>query len=566
LSNSSNSILGEKKIIPFTVENMQKAYESLLKNPTASKYPNSGEFYRNSSTGYQIETTHYYVKFSPRDSLQYETIANDSILAVSDEPFEYTIENEGDKYQDPDYEGTDLTYYYSVVSINYQLPDNVEYQIITNLHFTREDEIGENPTQIQKEEIDFYYDLNLQTLKITDNLDIEEKEDLFYLFTFPDGTQEQLTFKEAMNRNIPFQELIIDFSEINSELERRPSWNPSGLITIHEDAINQNVPLQGARVKVRKWGFLIIKQATTNNQGFFITSSTRTKRVKYTVFFKHEPYFTVKAGTVFWNARDIGHRTHKREAFRKHYQSGINQFYGLIHNAANDYYTRIVTTYNLRNPGWFKKIVGKDWYYASSHHLNSVGSAFALYDIRITRGSNGVYKGSDGIYSTTVHELTHAGHRNLDSGMFSIFESGSNNRLLIIESWAEGVETIVTNDRYNSLTNNNYQSSRAIDGGGRWNSFRQRQPALEMNEYTPFVEDLIDNLNQNAQPNWFGNQPIDRVNGYNLNQIQNSINDCRDIDCIERKLINNYANPTEVNVTEMFNYVREVRNNAANWN
>lgn len=86
--------------------------------------------------------------------------------------------------------------------------------------------------------------------------------------------------------------------------------------------------------------------------------------------------------------------------------------------------------------------------------------------------------------------------------------------------------------------------------------------ALNMNEYTPFVEDLIDNLNQNHNsPVW----PLDRVNGYNLNQIQNSIDNCRDIDCIENKLRNNYNNPTEVNLTELFDYVREVRNNSANW-
>ncbi|WP_395052053.1 hypothetical protein [Flavobacterium sp.] len=204
LSSSSNSKLGEKKIIPFTVENMRKAQENLLNNPTASIFPSASQYYRNNASGYQIETTHYYVKFSPQDSLQYERIVNDTILAVSDEPFEYTIESEGDKYQDPDYEGTDLTYYYSVVSKNYQLPDNVDYEIIANLHFTPEDEIGDNPTDIQKEEIDYYHDLNLQTLKLTDNLDTEDKEELFYLFSMPDGTQQQMTYEEAMNQNIPF--------------------------------------------------------------------------------------------------------------------------------------------------------------------------------------------------------------------------------------------------------------------------------------------------------------------------------------------------------------------------
>ena len=562
VSHSGNSVLGEKKIIPFTVENMQKAYQSLLNNPTASKYPSSGEYYRSSSTGYQIETTHYYVKFHPQDSLQYERIVNDSILAVSDEPFEYTIDSEGDKYQDPALEGTDFTYYYSVMPKDYQFPQNVSYEIIANLHFTPEDEIGDNPTEIQKEEIDFYYDLNLETLKLTDNLDTEEKEDLFYLFTMPDGTQQQMTFQEAMNQNIPFQELVIDFSEIDSVMERRRKWNPSGLITVHEDAIGQNIGVNGARVRVRKWGFLVIRRATTNSQGFFITSSTRTKRVKYSVFFKNNPLFVVKAGTVFWNARDIGHRTHKREAWRRHFQSGIKQFYALIHNAAYDYYTRIVPTYSIHHPGYYKKIVGKDWYYASSHYVNNFQSMFTFYDIRITKGSNGVYRGSDGIYATTVHELTHAGHRNMDSGMFSTFHSGSCNRAVLSESWAEGVETIVTNDRYLSLANNYLATNRYNNTNLRlWNDFRQTQTITDMNEYTPIVADLVDNINQQALPSIPGTQPIDRVNGYNLNQIQNALNNCRDIDCWENKLRDNYNNPTENNLKELFDYVRAVRNN-----
>jgi hypothetical protein len=82
-----------------------------------------------------------------------------------------------------------------------------------------------------------------------------------------------------------------------------------------------------------------------------------------------------------------------------------------------------------------------------------------------------------------------------------------------------------------------------------------------MDEYTPVVEDLIDNLNQNIVPNWFGVQPIDQVSGYNLNQIQNALNNCRDINCWENKLRDNYDNPTENNLKELFGYVHTVRNN-----
>ncbi|CAM3802716.1 hypothetical protein FLGE108171_15500 [Flavobacterium gelidilacus] len=561
VSNSGNSVLGKKKINPFTIENMQKAYQSLLNNPTASKYPNSGEYYRSNFSGYQIETTHYYVRFHPQDSIQYDKIANDSILAVSDVPFEYDIDTDGEKYQDPSLIGTDFTYYYSVCPIDYQVPEGVPYEIITNLHFTKEDMIGNNPTEIQIQEIDFYYDLNLETLKLTNNLEINEKEELIYLFTSPDGTQQQLTYQQAINQGLSLEEVIIDFSEIEA-LERRRSWSPSGTITVNEDAINQNIGVNGALIRVRKWGWLVIRTANTNSNGYFQTSSTRTKKVKYALYYQHQPFFTVKAGTAFWNARDRGTATHTRSAWNRHYSSGVKKFYALIHNAAYDYYSRIVNVYNISNPGFFKRIVGKNWYYASSHYVNSFQSTFSFYDIRITIGSNGAYRGSDGIYATTIHELTHAGHRNMDSGMFSTFHSGSCNRAVLIESWAEGVETIVTNDRYSNLANNFLATNRYNDTNlRRWNDYRQTQTVTDMNEYTPIVADLVDNLNQQLIPNIPGTQPIDRVTGFTLNQIQSSLNNCRDIDCWQNKLRDNYNNPTKDNLRELFDYVHTVRNN-----
>ena len=144
--------------------------------------------------------------------------------------------------------------------------------------------------------------------------------------------------------------------------------------------------------------------------------------------------------------------------------------------------------------------------------------------------------------------------------MFSIFHIGSNNRKLLTESCAEGVETIVTNDRYDDIIIN-YKSSQ--NGGGRWNSFRQRQTEMNMNQYTPIVDDLIDNLYQNTTN--FA-RPVDRVENYTLNRIQSALDNCRDIECWENKLNNNRpAGVTTAELNELFDYVRAVRNNAANW-
>ena len=124
-----------------------------------------------------------------------------------------------------------------------------------------------------------------------------------------------------------------------------------------------------------------------------------------------------------------------------------------------------------------------------------------------------------------------------------------------MESWAEGVETIVTNNRYFGMTSG-YNSTNS--SGRRWNSFRQEESISTMNEYTPIVEDLIDDLNQNVNNrNW----PMDRVRNYSLQQIQRALDNCRTIDCWERNLKSYYHNSSEQHLNELFDYMRGVLNN-----
>lgn len=53
-----------------------------------------------------------------------------------------------------------------------------------------------------------------------------------------------------------------------------------------------------------------------------------------------------------------------------------------------------------------------------------------------------------------------------------------------------------------------------------------------------------------------------RVENYTLNRLQQAIDNCRDIDCWERNLDNNRpAGVTTEGLNELFDYVREVRNN-----
>lgn len=573
------TILGEKKEIPFTVENMQKAYNSLLNNPTASKHPRDKNYLKSDnarvSGNYQITTTHHYVKFHPQDSTQYFKISNDSILSVSDVPFEYNIQFNGERYQDPSLANTDFTYYYAVVPVNYQLPNDVPNETLANLHFTKEDLIEENASEAELELVDFYHDLNTETLKLTNNLEAE-KEELRYLFINNQGFEEKLTWQETQAIGLNLNQVIINFDENDYEnpnfFERRSKWNPFGVITVHEDVIGQNIGVAGARVKVRKWGWLVIRKAYTYPNGFFITSGTRTKRVKYAVYFKNSTRrFKVKAGTIFWDARDRGHATHKRKPWIRHYTPGKrDHFYALVHNAAFDYYNRAVNTFGLKKPNqsWLRINAKFNWKISDSYHLdiNPNGQVpFALplslfSEIKVGRkNGNGVYAGSDRIFGTVNHEMTHASHYRLDRSFFlNVFNPCE--RKTIRESWAEGAETILTNHRYNELSPNYISTQAQLNndlitfGLTGHNDNKQIETNNNIDEYTPIVIDLIDNFNQNNATDFIyaGNQPVDNVFGYNLAQIQSALKTTRGLHGWKERIKNINGNDNDA-IEELFN-------------
>ena len=346
-------------------------------------------------------------------------------------------------------------------------------------------------------------------------------------------------------------------------------WASSGTIKVEEGVLpanssNRHVGVAGAEIKIRKWGFLVIKKARTNQNGYYKAGGIRTKYVKYSIYFNY-PYFKVMAGTVLWPAYYRSTTKYKRKGWSRTFgEGGHAHFYSLVQNAAYDYHMNVVSIYGLKRPRYCK-ISAKYSGCKNSYHRSEILTLLPVSEIQVSRKStNCAYRQSDGVYATTVHELTHASHRELDVGMFSVFGFNNCSKTLLRESWAEGVETIVTSDRYWTLDRRYLATTRGNTTNLRlWNDVRQTHTVSEMNEYTPIVSDLYDYQNQNALTGsgLSGNQPIDRVSGYKLNEIQAALDDCRNINCWENNLRNKFQKSTEENLTELFDYVREVRGN-----
>ena len=128
-------------------------------------------------------------------------------------------------------------------------------------------------------------------------------------------------------------------------------------------------------------------------------------------------------------------------------------------------------------------------------------------------------------------------------------------RNILMESWAEGVETVVTNDRYNKLQPGFYSDLQNLG----WNSDIQRQKATAMDEYSPIVIDLVDNFNQNVRDSKW---PVDKVNGYTLQQIQSALIGSRYPNTWRNKL--NSIRPNGVSTAELnilFKYMDQIPQN-----
>lgn len=544
----SNNVATSARIangkIPFTVENVQNALPIVLRyydsyNPTVSQK------FRN----YKVEPTHVYYKFTPADSLQYSLLMSyDEQLGLTTQPFEHEIIERKDDPSD-----TEIGTFYAIASIDQKIPE-VPTQKIAELHFTDEDKLEDVPSNY--DEVEFKQNLMYQARKQAGHLDDEELKEGY------------MSYKEGIN------------DKANGDQRTTyglfgKKWRPSGNVYVEEDIVRTNnsrnfhtEPVKRARVNVLKWGWLQIEHGTTNHDGYFTTGTTYTKNVNYVVKFKHD-YVTVKDGNFFDTASWFSwscNRTALNITFtRANYEN--YQFFALVHNASFDYYDRCLDQYDLHDPGNLN----------ITAQINGSGSnATAQWypfnsAIRVSKKGNNIYRGSDGIYSTTVHELTHCGHRKMDPGMFSLFHLGNKERLVITESWADGVETILTNDRYISMFASegygNYRSTNSFNEDvliRTWNGIKQNRTQEEMNAYTPLVADLVDNFNQRTQ---LGNNalPNDLVSGYTLGEIQSALDNSRTFEQWKTKLENNYNNNTEVFLNNVFDYAIFSMYNHQNW-
>jgi len=449
-SKDGEIIVGEKLENPYSLKNMQRAYESLKSNLGLK----SAEI---------LEPTHYYVRFLPNDTSEYNALKADTTLMLFSYPLDCEI-SEGEFFHDPSLPNEQITWQYTKVPISYVF-GNVRYEILEELYIPIETE----DAGLKSASAINWYDLLDESMRITGNLDKEIK-----IQSETGGTQ--------LKGLLPSK------------------WNPSATIKVWDDVMGKSIPLVGAKVRARH--LLHWDTEITNNAGYAKLESFRYS-VNYSIVWERA-HWDIRDGW-FIQAYYNGPNS-KKGHWDLDITGGKSIKYATIHRAAH----RHVYGDNL---GMLRPVnplvsVHKICYIddkGTGDYWANVGGGI-LPDIRIYGKDSytGKDKTTDVIFRTTCHELGHA-VQCINMGNIQFWQVSK----IIYESWADAVEWALTLKEYEELGVK--IPSYIINNMNKQMSWPY---ANDDNAYSPMFIDLVDDYNQK---NVYGNNyPDDKVTGYTM--------------------------------------------------
>ncbi len=454
------TVLGEQLENPFSVENMKAAY-SYLKS--FGEVPNI-----------QIEKNNLYIRFLPQNENELEMLNEDTALVLYDIPLDYEIEEQGTYYQDPRLPDSTITWQYCAVKVNQNLPD-VPYEILADLYI---------PPQTDEEELSFYDILEEVALIMTNN---------------SDGKLKPISNKKTWWSS--FWDWAI------------PSkWRPAGRIRVWDDDASSQIPIEAVKVRARRW--FITHKGSTDAQGNYSCDGRFRRKANYSI--KWDRYhFSIRSGAA-GQAKTDGPK--KRGDWNKDIDGGRSKFYAHIFRAAYHYYYGDIL--NLKRPpqnGTLKpqlKIaaVFEENGNIQGRHNESLRVLGLFNWLKIWNPDRLSHR----IYGTTIHELAHASHWNMDHSDFNDSEKK------VKESWARGVQ---------------------------WSLTRLVYPDYSIvydNTYTGVVEAMIDGVGVSGT--------FDQVSGYTIKQIEDVVEGQREWDGWRSNIVSMYNNPTEGNLQTLFDH------------
>jgi hypothetical protein len=458
----SRMLIGDSKINPYTVSNMMTAWNSLASSGTIS---NTSNF---------VRTTHYYVKFKPQNSEQYEALHFDSAYALSDLPIESKITMNGDYYHDPSLPDDVPTYQYTAVPVGHILPDSIPYEILDNLY-------------------------------------IPEKDGNFQ---YENGGTNDLFVDKLLNKAYAqtgnYEDTIALTNQSNASASR---YTPGGNINVFDTRLQGLIGMEGVRVEARRW--FVIYSAYPDFNGNYRMNDSYKRPCNYSIWFGQDR-FSVRhnvVNTTFWiNGPKI------TGDWNYTLNNSYQRFAGHVFRGGFRYHNKDIG--GLGRPfRWF----GKRTVYIAKDAVKSwSGENWIIFPvIRIARyDSKGTEYNSDEVFSTTCHETAHTSHViTMNAGPIQYWQVSGQ----LQESWPVGVEWFISHIEYNDRGVTNYGEANYNPINPPQYPNRQAYQYWNLgvsNDYTSLFINLVDRENDNTL--FFG-APNDQVVGYTLRNIERRI-------------------------------------------
>lgn len=496
-------VLGKKLKNPYSVENMQTAYENIrTKNP------------KGRTKELDIRATHLYVRFLPENYALYDTLTSDTTIYFVDYPIDYEIEQTGDFYHDPTIPDTLPTYQYTAIPIDYTPPAGISFEILEELYLPKQDSAITSAGGRMSGELEQLVDeLEYEALNISDNLQEDERSN-------NSGRTQGL---------LPSQ------------------FTPNGTISVNDTRLG-TIRLAGAKVRTRRW--FEVYEAFTDANGNYRMGGTYRYDFNYDIIWERWD-FDVRSGTYGQATMD---GPNCKCSWSTTINGGVQQFYASVFRGAIRYFYGNID--GLRRP----KLLFKMKISAYDNNGTSNGDNWGNWDpsgltpdIRIWRIVNGRQRDTDEIFSTTVHEIAHTTHMQVMNAGLVQFSQVSN---VIVESWAVAVQWRITSLEYRERGIPNFADPfyTATMIGRLQNSFQfWNRNIADAYPYTSLFIDVVDDHNQTGR---FGGSGIaDNVRGYTLQGIESGfLKNVYGLASLRQELKRNkHVNVTDAQIDELLN-------------
>ncbi len=281
-------ILGNQLNNPFSVENMQIALDSLL----ANKESLNGSMRAPSAFNeFEISATDLYIRYLPKDSVEYRTLMNDTALMLFDFPLDYELKQVGEYYKDPTVTG-EYTWLYTRVPVGYTPHAGVEYEVLEELfilehspYYSVETETGEDGMQKAKSVAGQNNNEALRVLQtvslyLTGNLKQDSKDKNTYTNNVS-GMQKAKSYLTVKIFGKTITLATFYYPSGTLKVKGFHTMNENGVVTPSSTAVD--VPLKGVKMHFLTWFYW--GHAYTDENGYYQSDKSYLLDPIHTIYF-----------------------------------------------------------------------------------------------------------------------------------------------------------------------------------------------------------------------------------------------------------------------------------------